>query len=707
MEKEKTVLEKSSSFSSKNEETRVPETAGASDSPKVVVEPKTDSPKVETKPKETEAEIKEEKTEDKVDKSEENQHIKENQVEEIAPPEIQYTLETVSEEIDKFISGLSAKKEKDDENVTLEMTDFVWKFLDLFEEKIAEHDHEGKAKWGKVPEEDKSFAEALDRVSKLTESLNELKKDNPDQHHHSVLINRIGGIHHRAMSYLGDEFRSMLEESKTTSQDHLDPKCDAKADVKGKQEASADQSPLPESESFDEPADVFPGYSSEVVSNLNQIAKEMISGGYEFECGEIYMTARRQAFDESLSHLGFEKISIDDVQKMQWEALEREIATWIKTFRLCTTVYFPGERKLGEAVFSAQTDISASLFSNLTRGVMIQFLNFAEALAMTKRSAEKLFKFLDLYEALRDSLPALGELFSEECARELKTEATTAKSRLGETAISIFGDLENSIKSEMGKNTVPGGAVHPLTRYTMNYLKYVCEYKDTLEQVFKDHSKIERHDSTSRPRNYEGEEQNYNNSNQDDSQSPFTIQLVRVMDLLDSNLEAKSKLYRDVSLSSIFMMNNGRYILQKIKGSAEIHDAMGDTWCRKKSSDLRNYHKNYQRETWSRLLGCLVLEGLMVNGKVLKPVLKERFKSFNAMFDDIHKTQSSWVVSDDQLQSELRVSISAVVTPAYRSFVGRFSQYLDPGRQTEKYIKYQPEDIENYIDELFDGKRKP
>ena len=86
-----------------------------------------------------------------------------------------------------------------------------------------------------------------------------------------------------------------------------------------------------------------------------------------------------------------------------------------------------------------------------------------------------------------------------------------------------------------------------------------------------------------------------------------------------------------------------------------------------------------------------------------KPVLKERFKSFNAMFDDIHKTQTTWVVNDEQLQSELRVSISAVITPAYRSFLGRFNQYLDPGRQSEKYIKYQPEDIESLVDELFDG----
>ena len=143
--------------------------------------------------------------------------------------------------------------------------------------------------------------------------------------------------------------------------------------------------------------------------------------------------------------------------------------------------------------------------------------------------------------------------------------------------------------------------------------------------------------------------------------------------------------------------------MQKIKDSQEINACMGDTWCRKRSSELRQYHKNYQRETWSRLLSFLSHEGLSNHGKVQKPVLKERFKSFNAMFDEIHKTQSTWVVSDEQLQSELRVSISAVVIPAYRSFLGRFAQVLDPGRQTEKYVKFQPDDIETYIDELFDG----
>ncbi|GFY85130.1 exocyst subunit exo70 family protein C1 [Actinidia rufa] len=147
--------------------------------------------------------------------------------------------------------------------------------------------------------------------------------------------------------------------------------------------------------------------------------------------------------------------------------------------------------------------------------------------------------------------------------------------------------------------------------------------------------------------------------------------------------------------------------IKAIQGPGEINELMGDTWLRKWSSDLRQYHKNYQRETWGRLLSCLSHEGLIVHGKVVKPVLKEQFKSFNAMFDEIHKTQSVWVVSDEQLQSELRVSISSVVISAYWSFLARFSQNFTTGRQTEKYIKYQPEDIETFIDELFDGNATP
>ncbi|XP_073119822.1 exocyst complex component EXO70C2-like [Henckelia pumila] len=632
-----------------------------------------------------------------IDHQEDNNNNNNSQLQEESSPSLPPDLNKVSEEIDQYISDLSPA---DDD--PLDVPIFVEQFALLVEAKMEELDSPS-VKWSKLTEEDSnSFLKVVDRVCSLLNAI--LQFSSEYKYAHS--INLVGRVLHHAMSYLEEEFKSLLEDYKIIifpdSAEYVD-----KIIIKPKQSTSNQEDHQNQPTESEEEKYHFPGiYSDDVISNLARLSKAMIDGGYEKECCEVYFVARRNALEETIHKLGFEKYSIDDVQKMNWESLEREIVAWIRTINQCTTVHFPRERNLAVSVFP---DHHPSMFESLAYCVMTQLLNFAEAVSLTKRAAEKLFKFLDLYEALRDIPPTTDTFFPQDLdlARELKTEASMIRSHLGEAMVLIFVELENSINSDSGKTPVPGGAVHPLTRYIMNYLKYAIEYKETLEQVFREHQKIERADSAT------GSDFDYNSQAAAQNEiirakeSPFQAQMIKVMDLLDSNLEGKSKVYRDPSLSMIFMMNNGRYIMQKIKGSNEINSLMGNTWCRKRSSDLRQYHRGYQRETWGKLLGCLHPEGLTVNGKVAKPALKERFKSFNAMFDEIHKTQSSWVVSDEQLQSELRVSISNMVIPAYRSFLGRFSQVFTPGRQTEKYVKYQAEDIETYIDELFDGNASP
>ncbi|XP_039025922.1 exocyst complex component EXO70B1-like [Hibiscus syriacus] len=528
-----------------------------------------------------------------------------------------------------------------------------------------------------------------------------------------TLINRISAIQHQTMCYLEEEFRYILEESRNEETDQIQEAVQEVADAAAKQDADAaakedaDQSTEPcednEPPAAEDPK--FEEYSGNVLVNITKIADELIAGGHELECCEIYMITRRHVLGETLKNIGYEKISIEEAQKTPWESLERDIPSWIQTFKQCANVHLPAERKLVQTIFSGYSSLSDSIITNLARCLFLQFLDFPEAVAFCKLTPEKLFKFLDMYEALRDNLSPIDSVFPKECARDLRKEIKACRCRIGEATISIFCDLENAIKSDTGKIPVPGGAVHPLTRYIMNYLKYACEYKDTIEQVFKDHSKIERADSTSRPRNNVSRSEKYKKNDAGEDRPPFQAQLMRIIDLLEQSIDSKSMLYKDVPLSCIFMMNNGSYMLQKIKGTPELYEVVGDNWCRSRSFDVRNYHKVYQRETWLKLLGCISNQGLTVKGKVVKPVLKEKFKNFNAMFDEIYRTQSTWVVSDKQLQSELRVSIASVVIPAYRSFLGRYAGYLDPGRQTEKYIKYQPDDIETYIDELFDGRK--
>ncbi|CAN6325915.1 unnamed protein product [Urochloa humidicola] len=584
-------------------------------------------------------------------------------------------LAALSAEVDAFIAG---QEGADTAAVTVSEATLE-KFASAVELVIARSEG-AEDKWAAEPGGEPSpLLAAITRIAALASALGK----NPEAGgKHTAAVHRVTGVLHRAMAFLEDEYHALLEDPRVP-----------KAGEQGAHEPDRCVLPPPPASSdggAGNKKEAAPPYPPETVERLRAMADAMIAAGYTTECTQMFLVARRNAFDAALQGLGYERSNIDDVVKMAWEALEAEIVTWTKAFRHAINVGLSTEHDLCTRVFAGKHAAAGrGIFADLARCVMLRMLSFTEAVAMTKRAAEKLFKVLDMYEAVRDASPVVeaflsadepGAERSNSALSELKSEIASVRARLSESAAAIFRELEGSIRADAGKQPVPGGAVHPLTRYVMNYLKYACEYNSTLEQVFR-----EQHGG--------GGDNN-----------PFSTQLMEVMELLHGNLEAKSRLYKDPSLSSIFLMNNGRYMLQKIRGSSEINAMLGEAWARKQSTNLRQYHKNYQRETWSRVLSLLRDDGVItVKGHVQKPVLKEKFKQFNAAMDEIHRTQGAWVVGDEQLQSELRVSIAAVVVPAYRSFLGRFAQHFSAGRQTEKYVKLSAEDVEAIIDELFDG----
>ncbi|KAL3655956.1 hypothetical protein CASFOL_000352 [Castilleja foliolosa] len=623
------------------------------------------------------------------------------------------TVDEVSEDVDEFISVLSAI---DDKSSGLpDVPGFVKTFSEMVESRIAKYNSgEINGRFGDVAVEDSLFLDSVRRISKLSSVLSDFPSGiNSSLNQTSVALQH-------AMAFLEEEFRALLEPDSRIHVDKPNPDPqhfhkfssfnsknisgsgnNSNNNINNQCDNYSDRCSVDEIE--------YPSYPPEAVKKMQEIVTSMVSTGYETECCQVYYLARRNAIRNHMIKLEREVIlNMDDVVRMPWEALETEIQRWISMVKTWSEIIFPGEKRLGESVFSDYPSIHEGLLSNIVRTVVIQLLDFAEAVAMSKRSAEKLFRYLDMYEALQNLIPAI----SGSRVDELMAEVSAAADRIGESAASTFCDLENSIKSDVSRTTVPGGAVHPLTRYVMNYLKYACEYKDTLEKVFAKQIELDQKYSTtlvpdkhnlSAHEELERDSDSPHNSETVVPTTPFSIQVVTLMDLLDDNLDRKSKMYKDPSLRNVFLMNNGRYILQKVKGSNEIRQVMGDTWCRRRSTVVRMYHKNYQRETWNRVLQCLSHDGLLTNGKPNKPLLKERFKIFTTIFDEIHRTQSTWMVSDAQLQSELRVSISSVVIPAYRSFVGRFRPYLDSGKQADKYIKYQPDDIESLIEDLFEG----
>ncbi|KAK9074611.1 hypothetical protein SSX86_007209 [Deinandra increscens subsp. villosa] len=540
---------------------------------------------------------------------------------------------------------------------------------------VADHKHDDNN------DEDETFLyESVQRLSKMKTAANIDEK-------------LVGKLLQRIMMFMGEQLRTLLLVD-VPAPDQPKLKVISTKHFSFKTERCPPALPPPEPASKQED---YPGFSEQDINKINKIVRTMISAGYKNECSNVYSIARGNALYEQLRRLDFEKLNAEDVQKLNWDWLEQDLSRWIRIIKHFSKFLIPAERKLGQTVFSDDHfHIFRGLFVNLTRSLITSLLDYAAAVAMMKRSAERLFKFLDMYEALN----GLRESMNGDDPppdNDLNVEISSVAERIGEGVVNMFGDLEKSIRQDAAKTPVPGGAVHPLTRYVLNYLKYACDYGDTLDQIFQQNAKLNpllQVPATTSSMSLSSEDI-------DMEKSPLAAQIASVMSLLDGNLAVKSTLYKDPSLRDIFMMNNGRYILQKVKGSGEIKKLMGDTWCRRRSSEVRHYHKSYQRETWARLLQCITQEGIQVNGKVNKRVLKERFKNFNGMFDEIHKTQSGWVVSEEQLQSELRASISAVVIPAYRSFVGRYKHHFE--KNVDKYIKYQPEDIEALIETLFEG----
>lgn len=225
---------------------------------------------------------------------------------------------------------------------------------------------------------------------------------------------------------------------------------------------------------------------------------------------------------------------------------------------------------------------------------MIQLLDFSAAVSTFKRSAKKRFKFLNMHDSLIDLIPAIAHSCSDDCEHELRSEIASAAERLGEASRNIFLDLENSIKNDVAKTAVPGDAVHPLTRYVLNYLKYACKYKGTVKKIFEknaDEQSLSDHrmaPSSPANKNFGSDSESpHNLDNPRSTTTEFSMQLVTIMDLLDANIEAKSILYKDPSLRYIFLMNNSRRMLQKVKGSSEIQQVMDDNWYRRRSTVVR------------------------------------------------------------------------------------------------------------------------
>jgi hypothetical protein len=295
---------------------------------------------------------------------------------------------------------------------------------------------------------------------------------------------------------------------------------------------------------------------------------------------------------------------------------------------------------------------------------------------------------LNVFETLGNLIPNFESLFCDQYSVSLTNEANTVLKKLGEAIVFIFTELENMIRQDPTNAPVRGGGLHPIVRYMMNYLTATYDYRQTLEQVFEDHGHMLQE--------YLKLDDNVPSS------SSISLQMERIMEVLETNLEAKSKIYKDPALCCVFLMNSSRYIIRKTEGSV-LRALFANGLFERYQVKLQHNYEQYLRISWNTVQGFLNLDN---NGLVLPDMvemsMKEKLESFNILFEEICRVQSLWFVLDKEFREEIITSIGEILLPAYGNFIQRFQSVLELGKHADKYtIKYGLEDIEARLNNLF------
>jgi exocyst complex protein 7 len=422
--------------------------------------------------------------------------------------------------------------------------------------------------------------------------------------------------------------------------------------------------------------------SPKVVPQLAEMAQRLVAAGLHQQCLKTYREVRASNLEQSLRELGVERLSKDDIMKMPWESLEGKITNWIQYMRIAIKLLFSTERKLCDQIWAGLDPHREKCFADVTDSSVHMLLSFGEAIAKSKKTPEKLFVLLDMYETMRDLQPEIEQVFSGDAATGMREAATGLIRKLGQTAKDTFADFEDAVDKDATKTLVLDGTVHMLTSYVINYVKFLLDYQNTLNELFSVGAL-------------------------DDKTSHLAAATKRIMKVLQTNLEGKAKLYKDPALAHLFLMNNIHYMVKSVRRS-EAKDMLGDDWVQIQRRVVQQHGISYQRAAWNKVLQFITGSGGASSGDsgISKSQLKERLKGFSLTFEDLYLRQTQWTIPDNELREAVRLQVQEIILPAYRSFLKRYSAMIEGKQSVNKYLKYNPDDLERMLHDLFEGKQK-
>ncbi|XWS56512.1 hypothetical protein CRYUN_Cryun09bG0091500 [Craigia yunnanensis] len=431
--------------------------------------------------------------------------------------------------------------------------------------------------------------------------------------------------------------------------------------------------------------------SALAMSDLKAIAECMSSSGYSKECVKIYKLFRKSIVNQGLYLLGIEKFKSSQINKMNWEALDHTIKNWLNAVTIAVKTLFTGEKILCDHVFSASETIREACFAEITMEGAKNLFRFPELIAKNKKVSERIFRLIELHEAISELWPEIETIFNVELSSAIKLQALSSMHKVGESVCTLLTNFGSSIQKDSSKTLVAGGGIHPLTRSAMSCISTLADYGGMLSDIVADHPP---------PGNSPLPESYFENPTSIDGPKPaVSVHLAWLILVLLCKIDRKAQLYKDVSLSYLFLANNLQFIIDQVHTS-NLKYILGEEWVSRHTKKIKQYALSYELVAWNKVFSSLP-EG---TSSVLSPeAVKDCFRRFNASFEEAYMKQILWIVPDGKLRDELKVSIARKLVPAYREFYETYLVTLSGEKNLEVLLRIAPDDLGNYLSDLFHG----
>ncbi|XP_065898323.1 exocyst complex component 7-like [Dysidea avara] len=190
--------------------------------------------------------------------------------------------------------------------------------------------------------------------------------------------------------------------------------------------------------------------------------------------------------------------------------------------------------------------------------------------------------------------------------------------------------------------------------------------------------------------------------------------IIRVFDVVNISMESKAKLYESSTLSSIFLMNNYHFIRRTFTRNQLMLSVLEEVYpdVDGKYNELIGAQRAVYTKRFNKLLSFVGQttalpitsnpDRVLHLGKSQREAIKDKYKGFNTEIEELQKIQRHYTIPDRDLRSSVKEVNRDLICPLYEEF---HKNHLNVSftKNPDKYIKYQPVEVEGILNSFFDG----